>query len=153
MEITKENICVELQHILNEELHRIDSMALFWSFKKIRASYTEALNAYKHGKMKYSNALGAKRNAYKEAFGALPCNVTATPTNELEDEKVVLSNIGNGKFLERRDGKAVSLAVGYVVDTAGKSDEEATKEIWRLATLLSYHALTSYEAVVVTTVL
>jgi hypothetical protein len=78
-----------------EELQRISSMKLFWCFSKIRSMYADAIKAYKNGKKSYLGALYAKRKVYEDAFASLPCNIKATATDDLEDEKIVLTLVSD----------------------------------------------------------
>ena len=77
----------------------------------------------------------------------MPCNIKATATDDLEDEKIVLSLVTDWST-SYADGKKTYSAPGRVIDLKGKSDEEATKEIWSLAIIMAW-GLQPYKATVV----
>lgn len=131
-----------------KQLQHITSMRLFWSFAKIRAEYADDIQAYKNGKKSYRGALLAKRKVYEDTFAALPCNIKATATDDLEDEKVVLTLVTDWSASSEVDGEVTYSAPGRIIDLKGKSDEEATKEIWKLAILMAWGAQ-PYKATVV----
>lgn len=138
-----------MEESIEEMLERISNMKLFWSFAKIRDMYVPDIEAYKKGVKSYLGALYAKRKVYEDAFAALPCNIKATTTSDLEDEKIVLTLVTDWHSASLNDGRTLHYAPGFVLDLVGKTDEENTKEIWELATLLAYDKL-PYKAVAAT---